>query len=267
MKYASANHIALHSIHRQENVMAGVNWFQEGQEITTPVTTNNQHVKTQHTQVHGGSCHYHPCSPMQPNGPDSTPCSSSNPTIGHEASSFHQIHTTTVSPKEFMTKTDWVAAIEKELEWHIKLPVTSPTISLVFVNDPTTNGEFQWPAGDQLLQPNTGLCSLGTTCHINRPFITTENRLCELAIFLTLSKSWRVHQLFRSISQMSLVNYSIKKSSTGPSSEPILLQKKLLSIPVRVFVICIYPYQIYPNIQKCISISVGHAILPQRQPH
>jgi hypothetical protein len=69
---------------------------------------------------------------------------------------------------------------------YCEVPVTSPTVPLIFNHHPAHNGEYIRPSEDQLLLPNFGLYSLSEKrCHTNAPFIATENRLCELASLLS----------------------------------------------------------------------------------
>lgn len=77
---------------------------------------------------------------------------------------------------------NWLKRIHDEFAAYCEVPVTSPTVPLVFNHHPAHNGEYIRPSKDQLLLPNFGLYSLlEKRCHTNAPFIATENRLCELA--------------------------------------------------------------------------------------
>lgn len=77
-----------------------------------------------------------------------------------------------------------VELILAEVAWHADLPVTTPTVPLVFQNNPTASGEYTRPSKDELLHPNHGLHALTARSRSNAAFIGMENRLCELASLL-----------------------------------------------------------------------------------
>lgn len=69
--------------------------------------------------------------------------------------------------------------------WHLEVPVTSPSMPLVFNHNPASNREYVRPHRDALIQPNSGLYSLKEKrCRKNTAFIATEYCLCELASLL-----------------------------------------------------------------------------------
>jgi hypothetical protein len=75
----------------------------------------------------------------------------------------------------------WIRLWEKELLWHRELPLTSPTVPLIFVNSPIIHGEYK-PSSltPNTLNPNSGLHALDVRRCANAAFLSTENRLCEL---------------------------------------------------------------------------------------
>lgn len=86
-------------------------------------------------------------------------------------------------PKEINSTSRWIALIDEEISWHLESSVTTPSLPLVFVNDPASHGEFTWPSSAELLRPNYGTFSLIPRRHANGPFLTRENRFCELVTF------------------------------------------------------------------------------------
>jgi hypothetical protein len=78
-------------------------------------------------------------------------------------------------------QTNLIRLVEQEVLWYNDLPVTTPTVPLLFVNDPMSCGEYQW--GERLI-PNSGLHALRTSCYANSAFLTTEHRFCELITVL-----------------------------------------------------------------------------------
>jgi hypothetical protein len=80
---------------------------------------------------------------------------------------------------------DWVKLTANEIQWLCGLPVTSPTVPLVFVNDPTVHGEFNFPSRTEMLQPNSGFHALRVGCQANAAFLTIENRFCKLIALLS----------------------------------------------------------------------------------
>ena len=79
---------------------------------------------------------------------------------------------------------DQLKVLEREVAWYSNLPATSPTTPLMFVNDPTLVGDFQWPSETEILIPNNGLHALRAGHHSNLAFLATENRFCELITIL-----------------------------------------------------------------------------------
>ena len=75
----------------------------------------------------------------------------------------------------------WIRLWEKELLWHRELPLTSPTVPLIFINSPIIHGEYK-PSSlmPNTLNPNSGLHTLDVRRRANAAFLSTENRLCEL---------------------------------------------------------------------------------------
>jgi hypothetical protein len=74
----------------------------------------------------------------------------------------------------------WIMLWEKELLWYRELPLTSPTVPLIFVNSPIIHGEYKQPLTPNTLSPNSGLHALDVRRCANAAFLSTENRLCEL---------------------------------------------------------------------------------------
>jgi hypothetical protein len=74
-----------------------------------------------------------------------------------------------------------IRLVEQEVLWYNDLPVMTPTVPLLFINNPMLYGEYQW--GESLI-PNSGLHALRTGCYANSAFLTTEHRLCELITVL-----------------------------------------------------------------------------------
>lgn len=75
--------------------------------------------------------------------------------------------------------------MRSQLAWHLEVPVTSPSVPLVFNNIPASNGKYIRPSRDALIQPNSGLYSLKEKrCRKNAAFIAAEYHLSELASLL-----------------------------------------------------------------------------------
>jgi hypothetical protein len=74
----------------------------------------------------------------------------------------------------------WIKLWEKELLWHRELPLTSPTVPLVFVNSPILHGDYKQSFATDILNPNSGLYALDVRRRANAAFLSTENRLCDL---------------------------------------------------------------------------------------
>lgn len=74
----------------------------------------------------------------------------------------------------------WINLIEREVQWYSELPVTSPTVPLVFLHDPALNGEYSWPSDEELFRANYGLHALKVKPRANAAFLETESRFCEL---------------------------------------------------------------------------------------
>lgn len=74
----------------------------------------------------------------------------------------------------------WMRLWEKELLWYRELPLTSPTVPLIFVNSPIIHGEYKQSLAPNTLSPNSGLHALDVSRRANAAFLSTENRLCEL---------------------------------------------------------------------------------------
>lgn len=73
-----------------------------------------------------------------------------------------------------------VKLMEKEVAWYSGLPLTSPGGSLIFVNDPKSNGDYHWPSITDIVLPNSGPHALRTELRVNAAFLATESRYCEL---------------------------------------------------------------------------------------
>jgi len=80
--------------------------------------------------------------------------------------------------------------------------VTSPTIPLVFVNDPLLQGEYILPAPHELVWPNLGLYALVEGKQANKAFLATEYRFCKILslLFKTFSQE---SQDLQELSRMS----------------------------------------------------------------
>ena len=74
--------------------------------------------------------------------------------------------------------------IAYELTWYGELPLTSPSIPLVFINRPV--GDYHWPAiPTDNMRYNLGLYALVESHRANAAFLSAERRLCEIYANLT----------------------------------------------------------------------------------
>ena len=99
--------------------------------------------------------------------------------------------------------------------------MTSPTIPLVFINDPLLQGEYIPPAPHELAQPNSGLYALVERKQANKAFLATEYRFFS-RLFLRQART------FKSDYIKSLAARVVRKKSTGRSSGSTLIKGESL---------------------------------------
>jgi hypothetical protein len=95
-------------------------------------------------------------------------------------STAKQEHTFQFNETEREAQSERIRLIEEEVKWLAELPVTSPTIPLVFKHNPRSNGKYQFPSDADIVRPNHGLHALKTSPRVNAAFLRTEHRYCEL---------------------------------------------------------------------------------------
>ncbi|KDR77504.1 hypothetical protein GALMADRAFT_65801 [Galerina marginata CBS 339.88] len=77
----------------------------------------------------------------------------------------------------------WSSRIHAELDT-LKDLVIDLKVPLVFRNKPEDHGVFRWPTEVEIIIPNHGVHSL-TQHRVNREFLFTENRICQLVVLLS----------------------------------------------------------------------------------
>ena len=85
---------------------------------------------------------------------------------------WHSFAQTFIIPSvaDYEASQNWIDLLEREVDNHCRHPVTSPTIPLVFVNDPLLQGEYIPPALHKLAQLNSGLYALVEGKQANKLF-------------------------------------------------------------------------------------------------
>lgn len=101
-----------------------------------------------------------------------------SPTSSNQSSSFE------FNRKEREAQSEKIRMIKEEVGWLSELPLTSPTVPLIFKHVPESNGEYRFPSDAEIMQPNYGLHALQTRPRANAAFLHTENRYCELLTIL-----------------------------------------------------------------------------------
>jgi len=102
--------------------------------------------------------------------------------LGHPAESatsvqsipitWHSFAQTSIIPSiaDYKVSQNWIDLLEQEVDNHCHHPVTSPTIPLVFVNDPLLQGEYIPPSLHELARLNSGLYALVEGKQANKLF-------------------------------------------------------------------------------------------------
>jgi len=105
---------------------------------------------------------------------------------------WHSFAQTSIIPSiaDYKASQNWIDLLEQEVDNHCRHPVTSPTILLVFVNDPLLQGEYIPPALHKLARLNSGLYALVEGKQANKAFLATEYCFCEILslLFKTFSQ-------------------------------------------------------------------------------
>ena len=122
---------------------------------------------------------------------------------------WHSFAQTSIIPSiaDYKALQNWINLLEWEVNNHCHHPVTSPTILLVFINNPLLQGEYILPAPHKLAWPNLGLYALVKEKQANKAFLATEYRFCKilLLLFKTFSQESQdlQEQLYQELSCMS----------------------------------------------------------------
>jgi len=122
---------------------------------------------------------------------------------------WHSFAQTSIIPSiaDYKASQNWINLLEQEVDNHCHHPVTSPTIPLVFINNPLLQGEYILPAPHKLAQPNSGLYALVEGKQANKAFLATEYRFCEILslLFKTFSQESQDLQerLYQELGHMS----------------------------------------------------------------
>jgi len=167
--------------------------------------------------------------------------------LGHPAESatstqsipiaWHSFSQTSIIPSiaNYKASQNWIDLLEWEVDNHCHHPVTSPTIPLVFINDPLLQGEYIPPAPHELAQPNSGLYALVERKQANKAFLATEYRFFS-RLFLRQART------FKSDYIKSLAARVVRKKSTGRSSGSTLIKGESLWIPVSHWTLLLFGY-------------------------
>jgi hypothetical protein len=141
-------------------------------------------------------------------------------------------------PPALEPQANLIRLVEQEVLWYNDLPVTTPTVPLLFINNPMLYGEYQW--GESLI-PNSSLHALCMSCYANLALLMTEHQLCELVMVLQSSKMMKP-LLSVCGSTMGWPVWTMKRSSNGFNSEDVMTLGKYLWIPVHDKITnCWYP--------------------------
>ena len=84
----------------------------------------------------------------------------------------------------------WLKIVEKEIDFILQFPLVSPTVPLIFANDPCSQTEYSWPTDQEIVLPNFGPHALAPNLRANGAFLEAEGRFCELlSLLLTMKPS------------------------------------------------------------------------------
>lgn len=115
------------------------------------------------------------------------------------------------------------ALLISEIDSIMELPFTHPNRPLVFLHDPSENGEFIWPTDDEITIPNRGPHAL-LNHRNNKYYLFVEHRLCSILRDLQLlpgdadnqALNLRVDAELRNLVQQKCVEWSEQRGNGGP---------------------------------------------------
>lgn len=117
---------------------------------------------------------------------------------------------------------------KKEISWYSELPTTSPTLPLIFLNDPKLHSRFQWPSEVEILQPNSGFHALRVGCQANAPYLAIESRFCELiASIQMVEESDDAHDLIHRLHE-ELIHLNYKKELQWAQQQDLETNKTVI---------------------------------------
>ena len=84
----------------------------------------------------------------------------------------------------------WLKIVEKEIDFILQFPLVSPTVPLIFTNDPCSQMNYSWPTDQEIFRPNFGPHALAPNPRANGAFLEAEGCFCELlSLLLTMKPS------------------------------------------------------------------------------
>jgi hypothetical protein len=91
---------------------------------------------------------------------------------------------------ELEANVQWLKIAEKEIDFILQFPLVSPTVPLIFENDPRSQMDYSWPTDPEIVRPNFGPHALAPNLRANGAFLEAEGRFCELlSLLLTMKPS------------------------------------------------------------------------------
>jgi len=150
---------------------------------------------------------------------------------------WHSFAQTSIIPSiaDYEASQNWIDLLEWKVDNHCHHSVTSPTIPLVFVNDPLLQGEYIPWAPHELAWLNSGLYALVEGKQANKAFLATE--YCFFSrLFLRKART------FKSDYIKSWAAWVTRKKSTGHSSRSTLIKGKSSWIPVSHWTLPLFGY-------------------------
>ena len=91
---------------------------------------------------------------------------------------------------ELEASIQWLKIAEKEIDFILQFPLVSPTVPLIFANDPCSQMDYSWPTDQEICCPNFGPHALAPNPRANGAFLEAEGRFCELlSLLLTMKPS------------------------------------------------------------------------------